>query len=163
MHTLHYLHEYVHTRLFPLTHICHGHTHFPNTTTHLTHREHSSQLKGACSEIFGKWILSKLSDMVTFPTNTSSMLKKLQLCISFVSNWRKQRLCYLLFYKWWKPRLLISKKVFRWFLLNYTDFAHKITHVKPSKYDSTFGTKIAICLKKVGGMRLWIGTSTFND
>ncbi len=73
-----------------------------------------------------------------------------------------QCLCYLLFYKWWKPHFLISKRIFCWFLLNYTDFAHKIWHIKPSKYDSTFGTKISICLKKVRGMRLWIRTSTFN-
>ncbi len=68
-----------------------------------------------------------------------------------VSNLRKQCLCYLLFYKWWKPCFLISKRVFRWFLQNYTDFAHEISHMKPSKYYSTFGTKISICLKKVGG------------
>ncbi len=67
-----------------------------------------------------------------------------------------------MFYKWWKPRFLISKKVFGWFLLNYTDFAHKILHIKPSKYDSTFGNKISKCLKKSWGMRLWIGTSTFK-
>ncbi len=48
-------------------------------------------------------------------------------------------------------------------VLNYTDFAHKISHTKPSKYDSTSGNKISICLKKkIWGMRLWIGTSTFN-
>ncbi len=38
---------------------------------------------------------------------------------------------------------------FRYFL-KYTDYAHKISHAKPFKYDSTFGTKILICLKKVG-------------
>ncbi len=123
----------------------------------------NSSIKGACSEIFGKWIFFKLADMVTFPTKTSSMVKKLQMCISFVSNLRKECLCYLLFYKWWKPRFLISKRVFRWFLLNYFEFAHQISHTRPSKYDSTFGTNISICLKKVGGMRLWIGTSTFNS
>ncbi len=101
--------------------------------------------------------------MATFPANISSAVKKLQICISFGSNLRKQCLCYLLFYKWWKPRLLISRSVFRWFLLNYTDFAHKISHTKPSKYDPTSGTKISICLKKFGGMRLWIGTSTFKS
>ncbi len=46
---------------------------------------------------------------------------------------------------------LISKRVFRCFLLNYTDFAHEISHIKPSKYNSTFGIKISICLKKAGG------------
>ncbi len=87
--------------------------------------------------------------MVTFPTKTSSMVKKLQICYSFVISLKKQCLCYL-FYKWWKPHFLISKRVFRRFLLNYTDFAHKLSHIKPSKYDSTFSTKISICLKKVG-------------
>ena len=48
---------------------------------------------------------------------------------------------------------LISKPVFRWFLLNYTDFVHKISHTKPSKYDSTSGTKISIIMfeKNWGG------------
>ncbi len=76
----------------------------------------------------------------------------------FSLNWQiwslflpKQCLCYLLFYKWWKPRFLISKRVFRWFLLNYIDFVHKISHIKPSKYDSSFFTKISISLKKVWG------------
>ncbi len=118
--------------------------------------KHNIPFKDACSKIFWKWIFFKLIDMVTFPTKT------LQICISFVSNLGKQCLCYLLFYKWWKPHFLISKRVFNWFFLNYTDFAHKISHIKPSKDDSTFGTKISICLKKVGGMRLWIGTSTFK-
>ncbi len=106
--------------------------------------------KGTCSEIFGKWIFYKQADMVPFPTSTSTMVKKLQICISFVSNFNKKTIL-ILFYKWWKPRFVISKRVFRWFLLNYTDFAHKISHIKPSKYDSTFGTKISICLKKMGG------------
>ncbi len=55
------------------------------------------------------------------------------------------------------------QEVFRWFLQNYTDFGHKISHIKPSKYDSTFGIKISIYLKKVRGMRLWIGTSTCKE
>ncbi len=46
-------------------------------------------VKGACSEIFGKLIFCKLADMVTFPTKTSSMVKKLQICIRFGSNLRK--------------------------------------------------------------------------
>ncbi len=44
-----------------------------------------------------------MADMVILPTKTSSLVKKLQICISFVSNLRKQCLYYLLFYKWWKP------------------------------------------------------------
>ncbi len=35
------------------------------------------------------------------------------------------------------------------FLLNYTDFVHKISHIKPSKYDSTFDTKISIMFEKM--------------
>ncbi len=89
--------------------------------------------------------------MVTFRTNTSSTVKKLQISISFESNYRKQCLCYLLFLKWWKPRFLISERVFHRFLPNYKEFAHETSHTQPSKYDSTFGTKISICLKKSGG------------
>ncbi len=48
------------------------------------------------SKIFGKWIFFKLADMVTFPTKTSSMVKKLQICISLVSNLKKTKQC--LFY-----------------------------------------------------------------
>ena len=29
------------------------------------------------------------------------------------------------------------QEVFCWFFLNYTDFAHQISHTKPSQYDST--------------------------
>ncbi len=84
--------------------------------------------------------------MVTFPTITSFMVKKFQICISFLSSSRKQCLpvCYLLFYM---VETTFSN------LLNYTDFVHKISHIKPSKYDSTFGTQISICLKKSLGMR----------
>ncbi len=40
---------------------------------------------------------------------------------------------------------------FFWFLLNYTDFAHKISHIKPSKYDSIIsGTNIQMFEKKLG-------------
>ncbi len=38
---------------------------------------------------------------------------------------------------------------------------HENSQVKPSKYDSTSGTKFSICLKTIEGMRLSIGTSTF--
>ena len=48
------------------------------------------------------------------------------------------------------------------FLLNYTDFAKKKSQIKPSTYDSTFDTKVSVCLKKRWGMRLYIRTSTFN-
>ena len=111
--------------------------------------------QGAWSEIFGKLIFFKLADMATFPTNLSYTMKKLQICISFASNLTKQCLCYILFYKWWKPHLVISKQIFCWFLLSNTDFVNKITHTK-------LMTQLLVpkspCLKKVGEMRLWIGT-----
>ncbi len=109
-----------------------------------------------------KWIFYKLTDMVTFQTNISSTVKKMQISISFESSNRKQCLCYFLFLKWWKPRFLISERVFHWFLPDYKEFAHETSHTQPSKYDSNSGTKISMCLKKIGGMRLWIGTSTFK-
>ncbi len=41
---------------------------------------------------------------------------------------------------------------FCWFFLNCSDFMHQISHTKPSKCDSIFGTKISVCLKiKIGG------------
>ncbi len=88
--------------------------------------------------------------MVIFPTNASSMLKKLQLCISFVTIGENNVYVTYCFINGGN-HVYNFQEVFRWFFLIYTDFAHKISHIKPSKYDSTFGTKIAICLKKVGG------------
>ena len=41
-------------------------------------------VKGACCEIFGKLIFFKLTDRVTFHTNISSMVKKMQICISYL-------------------------------------------------------------------------------
>ena len=41
-------------------------------------------------QIFGKLIFVKLADMVTFHTETSSMVKKLQIYDSFVSNLKKK-------------------------------------------------------------------------
>ncbi len=46
-------------------------------------------------------------------------------------------------------------------LLNYKEFVHETSHINPSKYDSTFLTKITM-FEKNRGMRLWIGTSTFK-
>ena len=42
------------------------------------------------------------------------------------------------------------------------EFSHPISPRTPEKYDSTFGTKITLCLKKIGGMMLWIMSSTFK-
>ncbi len=120
-------------------------------------------IRGAWSEIEENEFSLNLQIWSHFKTNTSSTVKKLQISISFESYYRKLCLCYLLFLKWWKPRFLISKTVFHWFLPNYKEFVHETSHIESSKYDSTSGTKIFICLKKFWGMRLWIGTSTFNN
>ncbi len=100
---------------------------------------------------FGKWTFFKLTDMATFRTNTSSKVKKLQSFISFESNNRNQCLCYLLFYQMVETRFLISERVFHWFLPNYIQFVHETSHTQPSKYNATSGTRISICLKKIGG------------
>ena len=72
-------------------------------------------------------------------------------------------LCYLLFYLVWCPRFLISKQHFRWFLLKYLEYSHKISPQKSEKYDmKTFGIKITVSLKKIGGMMLWIMSGTFK-
>ncbi len=57
-----------------------------------------SRLKGACSEIFGKWVIPKNWQMITFPTNVSSDYNKCKkICIS---NWKQFEktmfICYLL-------------------------------------------------------------------
>ncbi len=51
-----------------------------------------------------------------------------------------------LFYKMWQ-----SHKRLNGFLLNYTAFVYTTTHIKPSKHDSTSGTKSQYLLKTVGG------------
>ncbi len=56
------------------------------------------RIKGACSINVGKWIVLKLADTVTFPTNVSSKVKNLQICISFASNWDWENTV-LLFFK----------------------------------------------------------------
>ncbi len=51
-------------------------------------------LKTAYSNIFWKWTLVKWVYTVLFPTKYSIQGEKSQICISFVSNYRKQCLCY---------------------------------------------------------------------
>ncbi len=38
---------------------------------------------------------------------------------------------------------------FRWFLLNYINFVHATSHIKPSEYDQTSGTKFCTCFGKM--------------
>ncbi len=116
-------------------------------------------MKGAWHENFEKLILLKLPDQVSFHLNISSTMKKLQTYISFRINRRKLFLCYLLFYIVWWPCFLISKHHFYWYLLNYLEYSHQILPQKSEKYDQTFGTKIRVSLKKIGGMMLWIMSS----
>ena len=42
------------------------------------------------------------------------------------------------------------------------EYSHPISPCKSEKYDATFGTTITVCLKKIGGMMLWIMSGTFN-
>ncbi len=53
-----------------------------------------NMVKGGVSKSLENEISLKLADTVTFPTNTSSMVKNLQMCILFASNWVKH--CLLL-------------------------------------------------------------------
>ena len=117
------------------------------------------------SEIFAKLIFFKMGDtcMITFPTNHPwwKKCRYVQTMYLICKQFEKQCECYLLFYKWWKPYFLISKRAFPWFLLNYTDFAHEISHIKPSNMTQLLEPKSPYVWKKFG-MRLFIRTSTFN-
>ncbi len=53
---------------------------------------------------------------------------------------------------------LISKRSF-----HCTVFVYATSHIKPSKHNSNYGTKISITFEKNWGMMLWIRTSTFNN
>ncbi len=77
-------------------------------------------------------------------------------------HFEKPMLMLILFYKWWKPRFLISKRVFRWFLLNYIEFAHQISHIKAFQIWLNLWYQNLHMFEKSWGMRLWIGTSTFK-
>ncbi len=60
-------------------------------------------------------------------------------------------------------RFLISERVFNSLLINYKVFLYEISHIKHSKYDSTTGIKkISNMFTNWGGVRLSIGTTTFN-
>ncbi len=86
--------------------------------------------------------------MVTFPIIRG---KKLQVCISFVSNLRKQGIQF-------------SRRFFADFSnTDYSDFAHKISHTNPSNYDWTFG-KSQYAWNNLGDEAVdWNKTSTFNQ
>ena len=64
----------------------------------------------------------------------------------FFSSWPYVIYCFILIV--WLPRFLIFKQGFRWFLLHYREFSHQISPHNSEKYDSTFGTKITVYLKK---------------
>ncbi len=96
-----------------------------------------------CFVFFG--FVVELQDQVTFPTKISSKVKKLQLLDQFTEN------NMYVSYSFVNVETTFSnfQEGIHQFVLNYTDFA--TSHIKPSKYDSTSGTKISICLKKIGG------------
>ena len=85
-----------------------------------------------------------MTDRVTFHTNISSMVKKSKF-VSLLPVIRENNVYFYLlqwlFYKIVETRFLISEMVFHRFIVNYTDFVHETSHVKPSKYDLTSGTK----------------------
>ena len=42
------------------------------------------------------------------------------------------------------------------------EYSHQTSLQKSEKYDKTFGTKITVGLKTIGGMMLWVMSGTFN-
>ncbi len=121
-----------------------------------------SCFKGAWHENLEKLILLKLQDRVNFHLNISSTMKKTKFVSGLEVIGENCAYVILLFYLVWWPRFLISKQHFRWFLLNYLEYAHQISPQKSEKYDKTFGIKIRVGLKKIGGMMLWIMSGTFK-
>ncbi len=43
-----------------------------------------------------------------------------------ISNLRKQCLCYLLFYEWWKPHFLTFKRFFFFFFADFSSKLHRL-------------------------------------
>ena len=128
-------------------------------------------IKGPCSEVIWKWFFLKLADMVTFPTYFPSKVKKLQICISFVNNLRKQ--CFDVIYCFVNSInhiFKLSRGLFTDFpKLNYTDFVNAISQISFFLFvcllsflnmTELLGTKSLLSLKKV--VKLWIRKSTFN-
>ncbi len=97
---------------------------------------------GACSE----WIFFKLADI--FVTKHRPWWKNCNVSHLWVIWFNNVYVTYCFMNG--GNHIFKFQRGFRWFLLNYTDFALKISRIKPSKYDSTFGTKVCVCLKKVG-------------
>ncbi len=144
------------------------------------------------------WKIYIFFKVVTLPTNNHL------LCVSFnmfkvkkkanfylVCKQLKRKQCYVSYciIKCDNHFLSISKRVFRCFLLDYTNrqlhpivmysiqqvyglyitmwwgqqnVAHPISHIESYKYDSTSHTEISIFEEKLE-VRLWIGTSTFKQ
>ncbi len=94
--------------------------------------------------------------MVTFPTNTS-ITKTLQMYLIC-----KQFQMLLFVYKWWKPHFLISKRFFADFSRTTLTLRIKFHTQSLLNITQLLVPKSQYVWKKVWGMRLWIGTSTFN-
>ena len=99
----------------------------------------------------------KFADVVIFPTD---ILYKVQKVANLFLVWHAitENNVYVPYHliKYGDHALLISKRVFHRFLLNYTNFEHATPYIQPSKYDSAYGTNICVW-RRVGVMwtRYW--------
>ncbi len=66
------------------------------------------------------------TDMDSFQTNTTSKVKNICKFVSLLKVISENNInviyCRI---KWWQPHFLISKTVFHWFLLNFSEFVHE--------------------------------------
>ncbi len=85
--------------------------------------------------------------MVTFQPNTLSTVKKLEISISFESNYRKQRLLFIVF----KMVETTFSNYREGFSLVFPKLQRLRMKLHTYKYDSTSGTKISICFIKNWG------------
>ncbi len=120
----------------------------------------SRTFKGAYPIVWKRFCV-KLADMDTFLTKYHPQWKRSK----FVSVCKQlQKTMFTLFialYKMSYP-ILISMRVFHWFLLNHTHYGHATSHKKPFKYDSTSGTNFSTMFEKSERMRLWVRASAFK-
>ena len=101
--------------------------------------------------IFGKQIFFKLVDMVTFPTKTSIHREKIANMYLICKKFEKTMFMLLIVFKMVETTFSNLQEGFSLISpIIYIEFAHQISHIRHSKYVSTFGTKISVCLKKVG-------------
>ena len=83
--------------------------------------------KSACSEIVGNGFFLNFQISSLFSTNLSSNAINVNYVFLICKQLEKTMFMLLIVWKY-HINFLISKKVFRWFILNNTDFAHA-THI----------------------------------